>query len=108
MSSEFVQMDNRWISKAELVAWEDHKRKMQKRLAHLMFGTPDQLALGYKRRMMKGDEGKLAYVLIGNTQFVAFVNQDRTKAYKTTYPYIRQNICWKRFKFIRWLTSFDV
>tara|TARA_B100002049_G_C15757822_1_gene241414 strand:+ start:161 stop:451 length:291 start_codon:yes stop_codon:yes gene_type:complete len=50
---------------------------------------------------------KRAWILVGKTKFMAWVDNTTMKAFKAD-GYLQTNIEWKQFTFIRWCTTFDL
>ena len=100
-----MRTSNNWfIHKTELAAMKTLDDRMFHRL---LFSTPDQEELTLKRRKDKEDNRKWAYIIVGKTRMMAWVDNKTMKAYKTD-GYAPTWIEIKNFTFERWCTSFDL
>ena len=59
------------------------------------------------KRVRESDNRKWAWIKVGQTKFLCYVDNVTMKAYKTD-GYKPTYIEWKKFEFIRWATSFDL
>ncbi|HYE68030.1 MAG TPA: hypothetical protein VEA58_05420 [Anaerovoracaceae bacterium] len=89
MTREFIEQSQRISEKASksmiFMDWEIHKKRAESNV----------------------DNRKCAYIIIGNTRVPAFVDTITREAYKSeNYKATWMNI--PRFKFDRWMTTFDL
>jgi hypothetical protein len=101
-------MGLQWIKEDEAKLWEEINNKIEKyRLWYLLWSTPEQLELSKQRKELNEDNRKLAYIYIGKTHKMCYIDNKNMKAYKMEGMYNKTWIPIKDYKFDRWCTSFD-
>jgi len=73
----------------EILYMDDEKRELRK-----------------KRRKAKENNLKWAWIYVGNTKMMAWVDNKTKEAFKAD-GYEKTNMRWKKYGFTRWCTSFD-
>jgi len=91
-----------WITEKEKLAL---KRLFQKQAAYMLHGKPE---ISKQRHILNKDNRKLAYIIRGKTTYVAYVDNQTMKAYKTIGTYGKTWMEIKSFRFGRWLRPMDV
>lgn len=102
--NDIIKTDHGWTHKSEI--------KALKKLEHRLFWrtfmlTKKQYDLSYKRYKLNKDNRKWAYIIVGSTRKICWVDNKTMKAYKSD-GYKPTWIEIKKFKFDRWCTSFDL
>jgi len=103
--------DKGWYTKEFYEAGVKVQNRENGRMAFYLFATDEQREqLGRKleqRREWGEDNRKWAWIKIGNTKKLCWVDNKNMKAYKTN-GYEKTWIEIKHFTFIRWATGFDL
>lgn len=93
-----------WMKESQLKFIEDMQKAMVKRVLHM---TSEDIDKSLKRSERNKDNRKWAWIIIGKTKRLAWVDNKTMKAYKAS----GYNKTWmeiKRFTFDRWATGFDL
>lgn len=98
-----------WINKDEMDAYNKFMQSQEKKMYHTGFGRSHDYMTKRKERKDERDNWKLAWIIVGNTRKIAWVDGlATTKAYKCGEWYSKTWMEIKHYKFERWCTSFDV
>lgn len=116
MSTQFITLKNRdgsqsnmWINKDEMDKYNNFMNKQRKKAYHTGFGTASWYLDKRKERKDTRDNWKLAKIIVGNTEKIAWVDTiETTKAYKCGEWYSKTWMEIKNYTFVRWCTSFDM
>lgn len=104
--SDTIERNGIWIRKSELDAMKRHFTRHENNWYYLT-STPGALSLHEKRAKLNEDNRKWAWVTVGKTRIMCWVDNKTGKAYKSDgYSLTWMEI--KNFKFERWCTSFDL
>ena len=93
-----------WCSKETLDYMKRFKRKVDYRF---LFTTKEDMELSKFRLTRSEDNRKWAFIMVANTKKRAWVDNKTLKAYKAD-GYEKTWIEIKKYKFLRWCTSFDL
>lgn len=106
MDSEIIHtVSGQWCTRGALDNWRKmwhHFEKIQ-----FLYSEPEMLAKRKQRGIAKEDNRKWAYVIVGKTKKMVWVDNKTLKAYKPD----GYNKTWmeiKRFTFERWCTTMDL
>ncbi len=95
-----------WINKADFDNFQKFKEKKQNEY-YLFSKYPELLEIRRERRKNNEDNTYYAYILVGNTRKLAFVDKFTNKAFKCD-GYAKTNIEIKKYKFIKWTNSMEL
>ncbi len=99
----------RWISKEELDNYNNFINEQRKKAYYTDFGSASWYLDKRKKRKDIRDNWKLAKIMVGNTEKIAWVDTiETTKAYKCGEWYSKTWMEIKNYTFVRWCTSFDM
>lgn len=90
-----------WVSQEFLDTWEKFQQKMER---NFLLSDKD---ISHKRYLLNEDNRKWAWILVGKTKMLCYVDNKTMKAYKAD-GYSKTWMEWQKFTFIRWATSFDL
>lgn len=93
-----------WITEEEKANLEKMQHSIYRKL---FFSTEEEINIRKNRRELKEDNRKWAYIVVGKTRKMCFVDNKTMKAYKAD----GYNSTWieiKEFSFERWCTGHDL
>jgi len=101
-----------WMSRNDWLAFKKWEGDKQKQMMAYLAMTKEEYRIASEKTAKRKEhkiDSVLCYVIIGKTRKVARVKRnDPSIAYKIEGMYNFTWITWPRFKFDRYLTSFDV
>lgn len=107
MNNDVIVLENgNWIKTDQLKVYEDFYKHQQKLFAIFM-RHPEAMELHNQRSKAKEDNRKWAWIKVGNTRKLCWVDNKTMKAYKTD-GYSPTWIEIPKFTFERWATTFDL
>jgi len=95
-----------WCHASEWEKMRKFGKELEKRFAHFLFNPYCRIKHD-ERKALNEDNRKWAYIIVGKTKMLAWVDNVTMKAYKSD-GYDKTWIEYKKFTFDRWCTSFDL
>ncbi len=93
-----------WISEQELENLKKLNKSIEK---NIIFNSINGFEKQDQRKLLRNDNLKWAWIKIGETRKMCWVDNETMKAYKADW-YNKTNIEINNFTFERWCTSFDL
>lgn len=93
-----------WIRQSEIDLYRKYEEKERNRIFHM---SREDMQLSIERHKKNEDNRKWAWITIGKTRKICWVDDKTMKAYKAD-KYDKTYIEIKNFTFERWCTSFDL
>ena len=101
----FYDGNGGWVKQSFIDGMKKIQNKIDRKIFHLFMGN--NLEIHEKRKEQNQDNLKWAWIKIGNTRKMCWVDNVTEKAYKAD-GYGKTNIEIKNFSFERWCTGFDL